>query len=101
VTVELFGPGLAKEVGQRIEVTGATDPTATPVSEASQLIRVASVKRIQGSTAAAAGSAGGSSGLALPGTVIAVIGGVAAAAVVGGLAAAGGLPGQGTAEVSR
>jgi hypothetical protein len=101
VTVELFGPGLAKEVGQRIEVTGATDPTATPVSDASQLIRVVSVKRIPGSTAAAAGSAGGSSGVALSGTVIAVIGGVAAAAVVGGLAAAGGLPGQGAAEVSR
>lgn len=99
VTVELFGPGLAKEVGHRIEVTGSLDPTVTPVSDASEFIRVTSVKPVPVSGAAPAGAAGGSSGAVISGTAIAIIGGVAAAAVVGGLAAAGGLPGQGTAAV--
>jgi len=99
VTVELFGPGLAKEVGHHIEVTGSLDPTVTPVSDASEFIRVTSVKPVPVSGAAPAGSAGGSSGAVISGTAIAVIGGVAAAAVVGGLAAAGGLPGQCTAAV--
>jgi hypothetical protein len=99
VTVELFGPGLAKEVGHRIEVTGALDPTVTPASDASEFIRVTSVKSVPISGAAPAGAAGGSSGAVISGTAIAIIGGVAAAAVVGGLAAVGGLPGQGTAAV--
>ena len=99
VTVELFGPGLAKEVGHRVEVTGALDPTVTPVSDASEFIRVTSVKPVPVSGAAPAGAAGGSSGAVISGTAIAIIGGVAAAAVVGGLAAVGGLPGQGTAAV--
>jgi hypothetical protein len=100
VTVELFGPGLAKEVGHRIEVNGALDPTVTPVSDASEFIRVTSVKTVPVSGAAPAGAAaGGSSGAAISGTAIAVIGGVAAAAMVGGLATVGGLPGQGTAAV--
>jgi hypothetical protein len=99
VTVELFGPGLAKEVGHRIEVLGSLDPTVTPVSDASQFIRVTSVKPIPVAGAAPAGAAGGSSGVAISGTAIAIIGGVAAAAVVGGLAAAGGLPGQGASSV--
>jgi len=102
VTVELFGPGLAKGVGHRVEVTGTLDPTVTPVSDASEFIRVASVKTIPVSGAAPAGAAGGSSGAVISGTAIAIIGGVAAAAVVGGLAATGSLPGQGTsAPVSR
>lgn len=100
VTVELFGPGLAKEVGHRIEVTGSLDPTVTPVSDASEFIRVTSVKIVPVAGAAAAGAAGGASGAAISGTAIAIIGGVAAAAVVGGLAAAGGLPGQGGASTA-
>lgn len=100
VTVELFGPGLAKQVGHRIEVTGSLDPTVTPVSDASEFIRATSVKPLAVSGAAAAGAAGGSSGLAISGTAIAIIGGVAAAAVVGGLAAAGGLPGQGASSTA-
>lgn len=99
VTVELFGPGLAKEVGHRVEVTGSLDPTVTPVSDASEFIRVTGVRPAPVSGAAPAGSAGGSSGAAISGTAIAIIGGVAAAAVVGGLAATGGLPGQGTSAV--
>jgi hypothetical protein len=107
VTVEVTGPGLAKEVGRRVEVTGSTDPTATPVSDATQVIRVNRVTRLPASGTAPAGSggaasgAGGAHGLALSGTAIAVIGGVAAAAVVGGLAAAGSLSGGGAAPVSR
>lgn len=113
VTVELAGQGLAKEVGNRIEVTGAMDPTATPVTDASQFIRVSSVKHLgkgaagsSGAAAAgkggAAGGVGGGGGIAMSATTIAIIGGVAAAATLGGLAAAGKLPGQGSASsISR
>jgi hypothetical protein len=107
VTVEVTGPGLAKMAGKRVEIIGSTDPTATPVSDASQLIRADSVTPLSGAGAAAAGSGGAAgsgaggaaSGLAISATAIAIIGGVAAAAVVGGLAAAGAL--GGTSPVSR
>jgi hypothetical protein len=113
VTVELAGPGLAKEKGNRVEVTGQSDPTATPVTDASQFIRVSAVKHLgkgaagsSGAAAAGQGGAGGAStasshGIALSATTIAIIGGVAAAATLGGLAAAGKLPGQGSSSVSR
>ncbi|MGA3201305.1 MAG: hypothetical protein ABSF12_02295 [Bryobacteraceae bacterium] len=115
VTAELAGAGLSKEVGSRIEVTGAMDPTATPVTDASQFIQVSAVKHLGkgsagGSGAAAAGkggaaagsAAGGSTGVGIgTGATIAIIGGVAAAATLGGLAAAGKLPGQGSSSVSR
>ena len=106
VTVEVAGPNLARMVGKRVEVTGSMDPTATPVSDASQYIRVDAVRPLPGAGTAAAGTgraggaAGGLSGLAISGTTIAIIGGVAVAAVVGGLAAAGGLSG-GAAPLSR
>jgi hypothetical protein len=104
VTVEVSGPGLAKEVGKRVEVTGATDPTATPVSEASQFIRIASVKQLPGGGTAAAGSgfpSGTSSGVVISAGTVAVIGGIAAAAVVGGLAATGSFGQDAPAPVSR
>ncbi len=108
VTVELAGPGLAKEVGNRIEVTGTMDPTASPVTDASQFIRVTQVKRIgkraPGAAAAGQGGAagtGGGGGIGITATTIAIIGGVAAAATIGGLAAAGKLPGQGSGPISR
>jgi hypothetical protein len=112
VTVEVAGPGLSKEVGNRVEVTGQMDPTATPVTDASQFIRVSAVKHLgkgsEKSGAAAAGQGGaagagaaGGHGLALSATTIAIIGGVAAAATLGGLAAAGKLPGQGSSTISR
>jgi len=121
VVVELGGPGLDKEKGNRVEITGAMDPTATPVSDASQFIRVSAVKRISkgcgsaGAAAAAgaggaagkaaggaAGGAAGAGGGAISATTVAIIGGVAAAAAVGGLAAAGKLPGQGgSGTISR
>ena len=99
VTVELSGPGLDREGGNRIEVTGAMDPTGAPVSGASQFIRVSQIKRLgkgcPGNKAAAAGvggaakAGGGGIGGLSAGATVAVIGGVAAAAVVGGLAGAG------------
>ncbi|MEO8097071.1 MAG: hypothetical protein ABI811_05175 [Acidobacteriota bacterium] len=110
VTVEIAGNGVNREAGNTVEVTGAMDPTATPASEASQLIRVREIKRVArgcnpaaiaaaagaggaaAGGAAAGGAAGASGGVAI--STIAVIGGVAAAAAVGGLAAANALPGQ-------
>lgn len=115
VTVEVAGQGLSKEVGNRVEVSGAMDPTATPVTDASQFIRVTSVKHLgkgsdrsagaaaAGKGGATGGGAGGGGGIAISATTIAIIGGVAAAATLGGLAAAGKLPGQGSpaATISR
>jgi hypothetical protein len=108
VVVELGGPGLEKEKGNRVEITGSMDPSATPVSDASQFIRVATVKRLGkgcvGSGAAAAAGAGGGAagGAAISTTTIAIIGGVAAAATVGGLAAAGKLTSSsGSSSISR
>ncbi len=113
VTVELSGTGLSKELGSRIEITGQMDPTATPVTDASQLIRVTSIQHLgkgaAGNSGAAAAGKGGAAGagagaahgIALSATTIAIIGGVAAAATLGGLAAAGKLPGQGSSPVSR
>jgi hypothetical protein len=109
VTVEVAGAGLNDEAGNRVELTGQMDPTATPLSGTSQLIRVAQVRRVArgcegGGAAAAAAAAGGAAagaGAAAGGigvTTIAVIGGVAAAATIGGLAAADALPGQGDDE---
>jgi hypothetical protein len=104
VNVEVTGPDLAAQVGQRVEITGTMDSAATPVSGASQVIRVTQIRSLPkagpGGTAAA-GSGGGASAAGISVGVIAIVGGVAAAAVLGGLAAAGGLPGQGDPSVSR
>ena len=93
VTVEVVGPGLEKETGRRVEIVGVSDPTATPVSDASQLVRIVSAKRLPNGGAATAGVGGtrgsGASGIALSAGTVAVIGGVAVAAVIGGLAASG------------
>jgi len=113
VTVELSGQGLAKEVGSRVQVLGQMDPTATPVTDASQFIHVSTVTHLgpgaAGSSGAAAAGKGGAAGagtaaghgIAISATTIAIIGGVAAAATLGGLAAAGKLPGQGSSPISR
>jgi hypothetical protein len=58
VTVEVSGPGLLKEVGRRVDVTGSTDPAATPVSDATQVILVARVAQAPPSGTAPAGSGG-------------------------------------------
>jgi hypothetical protein len=117
VTVEVAGAGLDKESGNRVQVIGAMDPRAAPVSGATEYIRVSTVKRLSRGCAttgkAAAAGAGGQAGGAAGGTAtaggigaasvttIAVIGGVAAAAVIGGLAASGTLSGASAASVSR
>jgi hypothetical protein len=118
VTVEVAGPALAPEVGRRVVVIGSTDPAATPVSDATQVILVAQVTPAPPSGTAPAGSGGGAGGgtaggaaggavggaaggAAVSATVIAIIGGVVAAAVVGGLAATGSLGGGAAAPVSR
>ena len=112
VTVELAGAGLDAEGGNRVEASGALDPSGSPVSGATQFIRVTRVKRLgkgcvatgKGAAAAGAGGAAGTAGkagaagghaAAISAGTIAVIGGVAVAATVGGLAAASKLPGQG------
>ncbi|HEY4364064.1 MAG TPA: O-antigen ligase family protein [Bryobacteraceae bacterium] len=111
VTVEVAGPGLDAEAGNRVEVTGALDPTGSPVSGATQFIRASRVRRaskggcVASGKGAAAAGAGGAAGKAaggggFPVTTVAIIGGVAVAATVGGLAAADALPGQGS-SVSR
>jgi len=95
VTVEIVGNGVANEAGNKVEVTGTTDPTATPASEASQLVRVREIRRLSRDKDAVAVAAGTGGGVAVAGasgggiavTTVAIVGGVAAAAVVGGLAA--------------
>ena len=123
VILELQGPGIEKEVGNHVEVSGVAVDTPASVPGVSQVIRVAGLKQVSkggcsamakkvGATAAAgtvaaagtaagagsaAGAAAGAAGAAAAGIsvgTIAVIGGVAAAATVGGLAAVGSLPGQ-------
>jgi hypothetical protein len=120
VIVEPMGAGLDKEAGNRVEITGAMDKSATPVSGASQVIRVNQIRHLAkgcgsskgaaaaagaGGAAAGAGAAGTAAGGAILGVstaTVAIIGGVAAAGTVGGLAAAGSLPGQdSTPSVSR
>ena len=115
VTVELAAnKSLANAVGRRVDVTGVSDPAATPASDATQVIEVAQVTPAPQPPAAPAGSggngggtaAGGSTGGAAGGaavsvTLIAIIAGVAAAAVVGGLAATGSLGGGAATPVSR
>jgi hypothetical protein len=46
VTVEVAGPGLELESGNRVEVTGSLDPAKPPISGASHYIRVSRVKRL-------------------------------------------------------
>lgn len=93
VTIEVTGTGLEKEVGYRVEVSGTSDAAATPISDASQMVRALTVRRLSDDRTAAAGSggakAGANSGIGISTGTVAVIGGVAAAAVVGGLAASG------------
>jgi hypothetical protein len=125
VMLEVEGAGLNDELGNRIEISGIADLAAPTVIGASEVVKVAGLKRVAkgGCSAVArrAGAAvsiagGGAAGAAVAsGTgaitvaaatgaataagvgmgTVAVIGGVATAATIGGLAAAGGLPGQG------
>ncbi len=115
LVLELTGPGLEQELGNRVEIAGEAEKSAPAVAGATQLIKVVQLKRISkggcsaiakkvgaaagaGGAAAAAGAAaaGGAATAAGigTGTTVAIIGGVAAAATVGGLGAAGSFSGS-------
>ena len=107
VVVELTGPDLEKYVGKSVDVTGAVDPSATPVDGASQVIHETNLAggsgkgckvNIAAASAAGAGIAAAVVGLSA-GATAAIVGGGAAAATLGGLAAAGEFNG-GTAPAS-
>jgi hypothetical protein len=57
VVVEVVGPGIAREVGNRVEIIGAADRSATPASDASQVIRIRELRSL-GKAEAVAESAG-------------------------------------------
>jgi hypothetical protein len=104
-TIELQGSGVARQAGNRIELTGTVIPNLTPVGGADQVVLASSLKSLgpcsgkSSSPAAAAGrggkAAGGSAagtgvGIGLSGAAIgAIAGGVAVAGAVTGLAASG------------
>jgi len=94
ITVELQGSGLDKEVGNRIEVTGALDTSATAVTGASQVIRASQVKHLgkkctaQGAAAAGAAAAGAAGAGAAGAAGAGAAGAGAAAAGAAGAAAA-------------
>jgi hypothetical protein len=104
LSMPVQGPGLDKEIGNRVEVIGVVDPTAPVSTDGSQTLNVQTVKRIAkggcGDALAAAAGKGnsGSGGAAGTGVsakeTIAIIGGVAAAGTVAGLAAAGTFTGR-------
>jgi hypothetical protein len=109
VTVQLKGGNI--KAGQRVQITGAMVPNATPASGATQVINVTDVKQVGGSckgagsaagAAAAGGAAAGAAGAgAAIGTTTLVVVGVAAAAAVGvGTAAATGSFNSGTSSSS-
>jgi len=99
VTAELQGSGIEKEVGNKVEVTGVLDPSATPVAGATQVIRTSQVKMIskgcsagKGAVAAgAAGAAGAGAAGAGAGTATAAAVGMAVATkvIIAGVVIAG------------
>jgi hypothetical protein len=89
ITVELQGPGLEKEIGNKVEVTGAMDTSATPVSGASQVIRASQVKHLGKRCSAKAAAAAGAAGAAGAGAAGAGAAGAGAAAAGAAGAAAG------------
>jgi len=112
ITVEVSGSALTKSdlsrsLGQRVEVTGSGyRGTAVEVAQVTPAPPAAGTAPAGGAPtgtapAGAGGAGGAASGAAISATMIAVIGGVAAAAVVGGLAASGSLGGSTAAPVSR
>lgn len=99
VTVEVAGDGVEKEAGNKVEVNGVTDPTATPAGGASQLVRAREIRRVAkgcggkavavAAAAGTGGAVGAAAGTGIGITTVAIVGGVAAAAAIGGLAATG------------
>jgi len=89
VTMEVRGAGVEKEVGNHVEITGASDAGSPTVQGASQIINVSAFKRV--------GKAG-----ACPSNVAGAVvaGGAAAGAAAGGVATAGGVAAAGAATVA-
>jgi hypothetical protein len=109
VTMEVYGAGLEKQVGNQVELTGTADAETPSVAGASQRINVTAIKLIaKGGCASVAkklGAAGagaaaaGAGGVAAAGTVAAGLSTVATVAIVGGVAVVGstaGLAASGT-----
>lgn len=94
VTVEVTGSGLDKENGNRVQVTGLMDPAGTPVSGATQYVRVNSLKRMgRGCPANRAAAAGAGGAAANQGAAAANQGGAAGDAAKNGGAKGGGTNG--------
>lgn len=89
VTAELQGPGLSREVGQCIVVTGALVPSVQPFTPATQMIRVADVKRCSKKVAAAAAGGAAAGGAATAGAATAAGMAVATKAIIVGVVVAG------------
>jgi hypothetical protein len=87
-TVELQGDNLEKSVGHCIAATGSADPAAATLIHVATYDEV-SCKKLGLPAAVGAGTAAGVGAGLSTGTIVAIVGGVAAAATVGGLAAAG------------
>lgn len=98
LTVEVSGTDLAKEVGNRVQISGGAAAEA-PASGAAYRIEARQWSRLSRGCgpgpgkAAAAGTSGAGRGAA-SGSLIAIIGGVAVAAAMGGLVAAGSFSGE-------
>jgi hypothetical protein len=102
VTMGVQGDGLNKELGNKVEVTGAVESQILQVSSLKQVskggcagvakkigaVGVAGAAGAGAAAAAGAGAAGAAAGITA-GATVAIVGGVAVAATVGGLAAAG------------
>jgi hypothetical protein len=87
-TFELQGDNLEKSVGHCIAATGSADPAAATLIHVASYDEV-SCKKLGLPVAVGAGTAAGVGAGLSTGTIVAIVGGVAAAATVGGLAAAG------------
>jgi hypothetical protein len=106
VTMEVYGAGLEKQVGNQVELTGTADAETPSVAGASQRINVTAIKLIaKGGCASVAkklgagAAAAGAGGVAAAGTVAAGLSTVATVAIVGGVAVVGstaGLAASGT-----
>ncbi len=102
VTVQLRGGGVDKHVGHRVEVTGASVPSATPASGASHVIQVASFKELSRrcpAPVAGVAAGGAAAGGAKAGTGAAKAAGMSAAskAVIAGVIIAGAAAGTAVA----
>lgn len=94
VTVELQGPGVAKNNGHQVEISGSMIPGATPPPGASQVVHVVTIDSVGAKCnipggAVVAGAAGLSTG-----AIVAIVGGVAVGGTLIGLGVAGTFSGR-------